>query len=89
MDEKDVEKIKELIKETKPRSPKETYQKDIADYIYSKLEGFKVPDHTIMEIAQYCAYQTALVLNDEIWKAQRVWQREWDRAMRKSNHRPQ
>ena len=72
MDEKNVERIKEMIKKTKPRSRQETYQKDITEYICSKLEGFKVPAHTIMEITQYCACQTALVVNDELFKERRV-----------------
>ena len=75
----DVEQINEEIKRQREKRPKtrfDTYQADLLEYLLSKLEGSNVPASTLMEIAQFAMLQTHIVVNDEIFRACRVWNRE-------------
>lgn len=47
----------------------ETYQEEIAQYLHSKLTAHNVPQHAIMEIAQYCLTATMLAAQNEVRKA--------------------
>lgn len=47
----------------------ETYQNDITKYLTSKLEAYNVPEHIIMEVAQYTLTQTIIVSNEETRRA--------------------
>lgn len=47
----------------------ETYQKEIAQYLRSKLTEHNVPQHAIMEITQYCLTATMLATQNEVRKA--------------------
>lgn len=84
----DIEKIKEFAKTTKPRTRFDAYQKDLLDYLISKV-GEDVPPSVLMEIAQFAMIQTQIVVNDEVWKARREFLKEWDRQTRKAKIRPQ
>lgn len=78
----DIEKIKELGKTAKPKTRFETYQNDLLDYLISKI-GDDVSPWVLMEIAQFAMIQTQIVVYDEVWRAQK----EWNRAMRKNDTR--
>lgn len=76
MTENEFEKIKEQFKNHKPKSRFETYQSDLLNYLISKLEGSNVSASTLMEIAQFAMYQTAIVVNDEVRRACKEMRRE-------------
>lgn len=83
----DFEKIKEEVerqREQKPKTRFDTYQADLLEYLLSKLEGSNVPASTLMEIAQFAMVQTHIVVQDEIYRANK----EWNRQMRKHTTRP-
>ena len=92
MDEKTNAKINEVFERAKERReakrPINTYQKDITEYLKSKLEGYNVPLCTVMEIAQYCVTQTILVSNDEIRRAYEYWEKQVKKDLRR-RHFPQ
>ena len=73
MVEINTEKIKERCK---PKSHYETFQSEITEYLTSKLFKYNVPNHTIMEIAQYCMSGTTLVAKDEVRRAYRHWSKQ-------------
>lgn len=75
----DVEKIQEEIQRLRKQRPKtrfDTYQADLVEYLISKLEGSSVPVSTIMEIAQFAMRQTQIVVFDEVYRAQKEWNRQ-------------
>lgn len=86
----DVEQIKEEIKrqrEKRPRTRFDTYQADLVEYLLSKLDGSNVPASTVMEIAQYAMLQTHIVVQDELYRASKEWNRQarrYERDARRS-----
>lgn len=75
----DIEKIKEPGKTAKPKTRFETYQNDLLDYLISKI-GDDVSPWVLMEVAQFAMIQTQIVVYDEVWRAQK----EWNRSLRKN-----
>jgi hypothetical protein len=64
----------------------ETYQNEIIEYLSSKLSIYNVPKYTIMEIAQYCMSGTLLVVNDEVRKEYKKWNKQMERNFKYRGH---
>ena len=54
----------------------DTFQTEFNTYLQSRLEGFNVPAHIIMEIAGYAAIRGKILACDEVDKAFRYWKRQ-------------
>lgn len=61
------------------------YQKEIADYLSSKLKTYNVPKYVVMEIVQYCVTNTILVVSNEIQKAYQQYKRQVRRVRQYEN----
>lgn len=51
----------------------ETYQEEITQYLFSKFAAYNVPQHVLMETAQYCATATILAAQNEVRNACRQY----------------
>lgn len=85
--EVDYEQINEYLKsrenKERPKTRFETYQDDLLKYLVSKLEGSNIPASTLMEIAQFAMVQTHIVVQDEIIRANKEWNRQMRRDAKK------
>ena len=77
------EKLKEKLKNSRPRGTFEEYQSDIEKYLESKLKKYDVPLHELIEIAECLSYKFIRTYNDEVWRLHKSFQNQ----MRKSNAR--
>ena len=72
----DLTRLVQKISKEKPLSRKEIYQKELSEYLTSKLSKYNVPIHEILEIVQYAAVGTQLVLNAEVEQVHREWKHQ-------------
>ena len=50
------------------------YAKDVETYLKSKAPD--LPEHVIMEIGDYIAHKTSVLVADVIWERDREWRRQ-------------
>lgn len=75
----------ESFNSAKPKDYYGVYQNEITKYLASKLVEYNVPIHTIMEIAQYAMYATALVSNNELRENCRMCRNRNERGIKRAS----
>lgn len=82
----EVKRLIESLSKERDAKCQFAYQEEITKYLCSKLEPYNVPDHIIMEIAQYAMVGTLIVSNAEVREAQRYIKYEMRKGTRRRGY---
>ena len=75
MAEEQNKKFREAILAQRSLTKWEMYPSKIMEYLASKFAPFDIPEHIIMETAQFVVTETYMVITDEVDKAYRRMKR--------------